>query len=547
MATEGEKSAIGLRLPTAAGVSLGLWFILLAFGGACLAWYYSSIHYFPTFAWQESVTYLAVLSIVGGALVLSFGLLAFMPGMVWSEVLLSDRRLKDTALLYQPTSNQKEPGLNQKEPCLRTVSWTIGWPFAFFMFTYHFLVISVSSLGSAWRITTTWAGAVFLISAATSLFVDQVNDILAKRWTLPAKPRPSTERFTRESLRSKAAFASSTLFGVVAFRILYESIEGRNYSRAMVIAGADLLIAALIAALFFVQQVKYILGKRWFLSAKPTPPTEPGPPHESLRSSMYKYEAAFAGSMLFGVAALGIIDELIVAHDQSLGSIVMGFVCTAIVVAANILVSMIYGTRRLAAVMVAAFAALLILAAGEGVEANDSVLHKIMGSYGLGESNRYVLIVNSDGRRQLEAQSVGVEPAGSLGRLRDVAILSRLGETYFFSWCGQKVALQKPVVASWSSELTNDDILRWKRGGLEDDDIIHGIKQAAGVDFSMTKKDTEKLKDNGISDTVISKMKERESASPRCDRRINSRVSAGLPGWEGAEEQMLARTQGAEP
>jgi hypothetical protein len=203
--------------------------------------------------------------------------------------------------------------------------------------------------------------------------------------------------------------------------------------------------------------------------------------------------------------------------------------------------------------MVAIFAALTILVAGEWVEADDSLLHKIVGSYGLGESNRYVLIVTNEGREQLAAQGVGAETVpmvtgGSLGRLRDVAILSRLGETYFFRWCGQGVELQKRLVASWSSELTNEEILHWVRDGRAESDILREIEQAAGVNFKVTKPDLKRLRKDGVSSAVIRKMQERESTSSRCDRpALKTRVAAGPPGWERADEPLLARARGGEP
>jgi hypothetical protein len=55
------------RLPSAAAWTLLLWFILLVFGGGCLASYYSRIGYFPRIAWEESLSYLGVLSIVAAA------------------------------------------------------------------------------------------------------------------------------------------------------------------------------------------------------------------------------------------------------------------------------------------------------------------------------------------------------------------------------------------------------------------------------------------------------------------------------------------------
>src|SRR5579863_5757913 len=129
MVLEKTEKPVEQRLPTAAGATVVLWLILLAFGGGCLAWYYRSISYFPKIAWQESLSYLAVLSIIGGGLVVAFGLLAFLPGVVWSEVLLSDCKL-GPSLRYTRADGEVEP-------CILRISRVIGMPFAIFILLLH--------------------------------------------------------------------------------------------------------------------------------------------------------------------------------------------------------------------------------------------------------------------------------------------------------------------------------------------------------------------------------------------------------------------------
>src|SRR5579864_99782 len=79
---EGEKATDGAGfLP---------WVLLFAFGGGGLAVYYSRIGYFPDIEWQQALSYLGALAIIGGWIVVLFSLLLFVPGFIWSEFLIFD-------------------------------------------------------------------------------------------------------------------------------------------------------------------------------------------------------------------------------------------------------------------------------------------------------------------------------------------------------------------------------------------------------------------------------------------------------------------------
>jgi hypothetical protein len=116
-------------------MTLVLWVILVAFGGGCLAWYCSSVRYFPDIRWDQALSYLGVLSIIGGVLVVGFGFLAFVPGVIWSELLISDRTLWPS-LSYRRHHDQRER-------CLIRVLIVIAVPFAVFMFPTHMLMFSI--------------------------------------------------------------------------------------------------------------------------------------------------------------------------------------------------------------------------------------------------------------------------------------------------------------------------------------------------------------------------------------------------------------------
>jgi hypothetical protein len=114
-----------------ANLGVLLWFVLLAFGGGLLALYYTSIDYFPDIEWQESLTYLGVLSIIGGTIVLCYALLLFVPGVIWSEFLIFDDDMK-WHLCYE--------GYKDLEPCIMALLWRIALPFMVFIVPIHLLL-----------------------------------------------------------------------------------------------------------------------------------------------------------------------------------------------------------------------------------------------------------------------------------------------------------------------------------------------------------------------------------------------------------------------
>jgi hypothetical protein len=396
MASLKNQETMGLRLPTAAGATLALWFILLAFGGGCLAWYYSSIEYFPDIAWEEALSFLGVLSIIGGSLVVAFCLLAFLPGVIWSEVLLADCQLRG------PLRYRRADG--KEEPCFVSIATIIGFPFALFILAYHFLIAfhcKGSETPSSRSIATIGLEILEVLLIATIIFM-----LLLKRALEKWREKHAAEiQLTR---RRPSTHRSASLHPTEA------CLSGPSQTSAMT--------------------------------------------DDPQESSNAKYAVAFGGSALLSLTALMILEPLLGFNCRELRTIALAFLCAGVTVFANIIVAMLFGTWRLAAILVAGLATILLLVVGEWVEGPTSLLHKVMKSYGVGEGTRYVLIVTKEGGDLLAEQGLPVEVGGKRGlvKISDIAILSRLGENFLVCKGREKVSLRKWMVVSWAA-LASDE------------------------------------------------------------------------------------------
>jgi hypothetical protein len=466
--------AARLQLPTAAGASLMLWFVLLAFGGGCLAWYYRSIHYFPRIEWHESLNYLALLSIVGGSLVVAFGLLAFLPGVIWSEVLFADPKL-GRALRYN----------NNRELCIITISRVLGFPFAIFILLVHIPIVIGTILKSAVPFGL-WLAVVLGSSLFASwIYVRQIE------WALD---REANRAAIRERAKQTRKAARERLAGQAGQGGPQELGEGQAEHDAQEASGA------------------WECSLHSETKAKPDDQLSWG----WLSSSRAKYLTAFLLSSGVGFVALLMMEGMLAAHDPAT-QIGMSALCAAVVVTANQMVAIVFVKRRGAAALVAALATLTLLVAGEGFEGDASLLHKVMAAYGVGEGSRYDLVVNGEGPALLAAQGVEVESMGGLGRVRNVAILSRLGDEFLFR-CGKRtVSLPGNLVRSWSSAppLVNADVIQGAKAQLTVDGAsrVARIRAARSCDFDLSKGGSKILKDADVPAAVLAEMSHPSCAS----------------------------------
>lgn len=111
--------------------TLVAWLVFLVFGGGIISLYYARIHYLPDIEWSTSIVHLAVATFVGGAITILLGLSLYIPGYIWSELLMFDERLKHAFCLH-PFSN---------DLCLKTLGWYIGIPFWVALMLNHVALI----------------------------------------------------------------------------------------------------------------------------------------------------------------------------------------------------------------------------------------------------------------------------------------------------------------------------------------------------------------------------------------------------------------------
>jgi hypothetical protein len=127
-ASEARNGSASIFKLAAANLTLTAWLVFLGFGGALLTFYYMQISYFPEIAWQDSFTYLAAISLLGGGAVVTYGLLVFIPGVIWSEFLIFDTALRERFCCDRPNNN---------EPCYWTTILHLVVPFAIFVTLIH--------------------------------------------------------------------------------------------------------------------------------------------------------------------------------------------------------------------------------------------------------------------------------------------------------------------------------------------------------------------------------------------------------------------------
>ena len=105
-----------------------IWLALFVFGGGLLALYYAGLGYFPEVSWQDALTHMALMTIIGGGLLVAYSFLLFVPGAIWRKFLIDDTQLKSGLLM------------RSAEPCVWSVTKRILFPFALFMTFCHFLL-----------------------------------------------------------------------------------------------------------------------------------------------------------------------------------------------------------------------------------------------------------------------------------------------------------------------------------------------------------------------------------------------------------------------
>jgi hypothetical protein len=215
-----------------ATLSILLWLILLAFGGGLMAMYYAKIGYLPEVTWDDALTYLGVLSILGGGVVLAYSLLVFFPGLIWSEFMVSDRELRTTLCIR----------INDRyDPCYRSIMNRIGWPFLGVVLLAHFSVF----LGGVHELLP--FGVTFLLLVPASAFLVWRNfDKKLQQGNMNPEEKKSV------LTKSVLYFTGSVIISLISLFFIYEIAKVRETepnSRMLlictiVVAASNLFVAA---------------------------------------------------------------------------------------------------------------------------------------------------------------------------------------------------------------------------------------------------------------------------------------------------------------
>jgi hypothetical protein len=193
--------------------------------------------------------------------------------------------------------------------------------------------------------------------------------------------------------------------------------------------------------------------KKWSWKWLWTARRENKEPSTAPRSLLAKSLFWFVVSALLGWSGIA-LGELILGGGAETWA--LSAVCTVVVAAANVMVSMLFRKRWPAAVLTGVVAAFIVLAAGEGLERDKSLLTRVMGRFGVGEASKVLLVTKEDARDLLRAQGVpfepieGERPDGAV-QVSDVSMLSRLGTNYFLQHGRRRFQLPKDEVWSWSA------------------------------------------------------------------------------------------------
>lgn len=384
--------------------------ILFVFGGSLLALYYSRIRYFPEFTWEDSLTYLALLSILGVSIVIVYGFFLFVPGAIWSETLVFDQQL-------EPKTCYKVG--DDWEPCLLSIATRFAIPFALFMAFCHSMIPKEGYLPPV---------AVFCSLAAISGYLWQRlgHDLLTSTGSAQTELQGKNDDKIDKALNLYLILLFLT--HLPGFFVLLEE-------------GLKPTVWTWCAALLPLATLLYPLSP-WSQLRRENKPFPKAP--------LARHVGVFNVSALLSLASLLLIYRL-VGSDTSTR---LHVICTAVVSVANLLVALLYRKHQPLAALLSVAAALTLIVSGELLDntgQGSALSARFMKRYGFGGEPNATLIVTPQGRKAL--QQIGILPAGGKeddpGVLPNVKILSRLGTEYFFQVGDRKLSLPKPMVISW--------------------------------------------------------------------------------------------------
>jgi hypothetical protein len=423
--------------------TIALWLILFVLGGGLLALYYSGIQYFPEVSWQDALTFMALMTIIGGSLLIAYGFLLLAPGAIWSEFLVGDDHLRYVLMMRH----------RRLEPCVWSIAKRVLFPFALFMASCHFLLFQngptdLVPLGAAASLLA--VTGLLLVNLRTGL--EQIRHGGAEGHSSPSDPKPDKPPMNR--YRLLVAACHLPLLGAFIAKAGFHVLPASD---------SVLRIMALLPLLGFVGFFRNLRTESLSRDPKGV-------------SLLCRAALAFGSAALLSLSALWFFHRIYTGGPAGAKNIPPGLLilCTLLVIVTNLIVATLFQEHRRQAVFASFLAAMLLLGAGQllKVEPENTLPARIMQKYGFG-GQTVRLVVTERGGRLLCQQGIPVEfeslaagtsassakdgkdkPRGE-GRLAfadNLTILSRLGSQFLLRVDKDRtLVLPKEDVFSWST------------------------------------------------------------------------------------------------
>jgi hypothetical protein len=210
------------------------WLIFLGFGSAVLTLYYCHIHYFPEVRWEETFTYLAAVTVIGGIIVAIYALLLYIPGWIWSEFLIFDTELHQGTLCYLSTKETKHE--RRHEPCFRGIWIHLVLPFAVLMGAIHVAMFANSR----------WLTMIIAVAALIGLMYYSYWEF---RYALIPGQQKTQAPQSSLLLKYTATSGIAALASIASVSIIHHAIDPQGHSGQMlfvctlVVVISNLLVA----------------------------------------------------------------------------------------------------------------------------------------------------------------------------------------------------------------------------------------------------------------------------------------------------------------
>lgn len=471
--------------------SIALWLILFVFGGGLLALYYAGIGYFPEFSWQDALTFMALMTIIGGSLLVAYSFLLLVPGVIWSEFLICNSHLHYLLMM----------GHQKLEPCVWSITKKILFPFALFMMFCHFLLYEEGPAGLV------PLGAAASLVTVTGLLVRnlQVGLMRLQQRAAGGHAHSGDPKTDPNSLNRHRLFVAACHLPLLGAFMA----KARKFGPPLAASKTGVALLWVLALLPLISFAVILLSHRIGSSNRRLAPksTTRDPDRFSL---LCRAVLAFGSAALLSLMALWFFHYIYKGRAPGLQDGIpweLLVLCTLVVIVTNLLVSVLFHEHRRPAIFTSFLAALLLLGAGHllGEKPQDTLSARIMERFGFGGPSVRLVLTERGGRLlcqhgipvhfekrsdapdrsagnslgdagehdhlQTGASALPEKGAkdkpreeGLLARADNLTILSRLGTQVFLRLDdGQTITLPKEEVLSWST-LSNTD----KQTSLDD-------------------------------------------------------------------------------